>query len=284
VLRVLVLLAVVNAAASLVLWLAADRLIFQPHPAGYTRSPAYLHLSTDGGEEVAALWLPNPAARYTVIYANGNAEDLGDVRPLLERMREEGFSVLAFDYPGYGTSTGRPTEAGAYRAAAAAYAHATRGLGLPPERVILHGRSLGGAVIAELASRVPAAGVVLESTCTSAARVAGMRWLPFDRFVSYRKLARVRAPVLVIHGTEDEVVPFRHGPALLALAQGPADSLWVEGAHHNDLAAAAGERYWEALRAFADGLSPRDAPGADIPGPVSPRPAAAPEGPGEHSR
>ena len=239
------------AAFSLLLWLAADRLIFQPQAPGYADSPEVLRLPTAAGDTVAALWLRNPGARFTILHAHGNAEDVGDVRPLLERLRREGFSVLVFDYPGYGTSTGRPTEAGAYAAADAAYAHATRELGIPPERLVLHGRSLGGAVMADLAARVPAAALVLESTFTSAARVARMRWLPFDRFATHRKLPRVRAPVLVIHGTRDEVIPFAHGQALLALAPTPKDSLWIEGAGHNDLPSVAGERYGAAWRHLA---------------------------------
>lgn len=266
--RVLTLLAAVlllYAALSLLLWLAADRLIFQPQAPGYAHSPEVLRLPTARGDTVAALWLPNPEARLAILHAHGNGEDAGDVRPVLERLRREGFSVLAFDYPGYGTSTGRPTEAGALAAADAAHAHLTGALGVPPERVVLHGRSLGGAVMTDLATRVPAAALVLESTFTSAARVARMRWLPFDRFATHRKLPRVRAPVLVIHGTADEVVPFAHGRALLALAPAPKDSLWIEGAHHNDLPLVAGERYWAAWRALARRLDagepPRETPG-----------------------
>jgi fermentation-respiration switch protein FrsA (DUF1100 family) len=121
----------------------------------------------------------------------------------------------------------------------------------------VHGRSLGGGPAAELASREPVAGLVLESTFTSVLGVS--RWgraFPFDWFRTLRRLNRVRAPVLVIHGTADEVIPLANGRALFHAARGPKQSLWVDGAGHNDLVERAGARYWAALRRFADSLPP----------------------------
>jgi hypothetical protein len=126
---------------------------------------------------------------------------------------------------------------------------------VPPERVILHGRSLGGGIASHLASRRPAAGLILESTFVSAFRVPITRPLfPFDRFATAARLRDVRYPVLVIHGTRDEVVPYWHGQALFEKANPPRTHFWVEGAGHNDLQMVAGERYWRALREFADSL------------------------------
>jgi fermentation-respiration switch protein FrsA (DUF1100 family) len=96
---------------------------------------------------------------------------------------------------------------------------------------------------------------VLESTFTSAFRVPVARTVfPFDRFATGSRLRRVRVPVLVIHGTRDEVIPFSHGERLLDGVRSPRSHLWVEGARHNDLALVAGERYWSALRGFAASL------------------------------
>ena len=236
-------------------WLYADRLVFLPQPAAYRASDALLRIPVGARDTLAALWLPNDNARYTLFFHHGNAEDLGDLRPFLEELRDAGFSVLAYDYRGYGLSTGRASERNAYADGAAAYAHLTGALGVPPERVIVHGRSLGGGVATHVAAREPVAGVVLESTFTSVLGVVpGFRVLPFDKFPSQARLRRVRAPVLVIHGTRDEVIPFAHAHRLHASAQEPKRHLWVEGAGHNDLAYVAGPRYLEALRAFAASL------------------------------
>ncbi len=248
------LLAVLYLLAGGLVWWYSERLIFMPHAPGYSAGVG--KVPTADGDSIAVVWLPNPEARYTILFSHGNAEDLGDLRPFLADLRGAGFSVLAYDYRGYGMSTRRaPTETRAYEDLAAAYAHLTGPLGVPPERVILHGRSLGGGIASHLASRRPAAGLVLESTFVSAFRVPVTRPLfPFDRFATAARLRDVRYPVLVIHGTRDEVVPYWHGPALLAAANAPRTHFWVEGAGHNDLASVAGPRYFQALRDFAASL------------------------------
>lgn len=235
-------------------WLLVPRLLFQPRPSTYTSLPGLVRIPV-GGDTIAAVWLPNPAARFAILYSHGNAEDLGDDLPLMRELRDAGFSVFAYDYRGYGASTGRASERGAGEDIAAAYAYLTRTLNVPPSRVIVHGRSLGGGPSAWLASREPVAGLVLESTFTSALGVS--RWgraFPYDWFRTLRRLERLRAPVLVIHGTADEVIPIANGRALFNAAREPRQSLWVEGAGHNDLVDVAGARYWTALRQFAESL------------------------------
>jgi fermentation-respiration switch protein FrsA (DUF1100 family) len=256
--RALLLVLIAYAGFAVLIWLFAERLIFLPPRERYARGEEILLLPRAGGGTVAAVHLRNPGARYTILFSHGNAENIVQGMDFLERMRDAGFSVLAYDYSGYGLSTGRPSERAAYADAEAAYDYLTRE-GVPADRVILHGRSLGGAVAADLAARRPAAGLVLESTFTSAFRVVRpYPILPFDRFRTEAKLPRVRTPVLVIHGTDDEVIAFWHGQRLYARAAGPKQRLWVQGATHNDLAWVAGERYWTALRAFADGLGTPD--------------------------
>ena len=237
-------------------WWYADRIIFQPHPGGYTVGSGISLVPVAKDDSIAVLWLPNPRARYTILYSHGNAEDLGDLRDFLADMRDAGFSVLAYDYRGYGLSSRRrPSERRAYEDVDAAYRHLTATLGVAPDRVILHGRSLGGGIASHLAASERTAGLILESTFVSAFRVAVPRPLfPFDRFATASRLDRVRVPVLVIHGDRDEVIPYWHGPALLAAASPPRTHFWVRGAGHNDLALVAGPRYWQALRDFAASL------------------------------
>ena len=118
------------------------------------------------------------------------------------------------------------------------------------------GGSRGGGPAVELATHEPVAGLVLQSTFMSAFRVVTRRkFLPFDQFKNLEKLERVNCPVLVMHGTADEVIAFCHGEALYAAAKEPKSHLWIEGAKHNDFTAVAGERFWQALRQFSDGLS-----------------------------
>ncbi|HEU0016372.1 MAG TPA: alpha/beta hydrolase, partial [Longimicrobium sp.] len=236
-------------------WLFAERLIFLPPPAGYARSAEVLMLPRAEGGAVAAVHLPNPSARYTVLFSHGNAEDISHGRAHLERLRKTGFGVLAYDYSGYGASEGRPSERAAYADAEAAYEYLTRTLGVPPERIILHGRSLGGGVAAELAARHPVAGLVLESTFTSVFKVVrSYPLVPFDRFRTLDKLDRIACPVLVIHGTDDEVIGLWHGQRLYERVRTPKRALWVRGAGHNDLEDVAGPRYWDTLRDWAASL------------------------------
>jgi fermentation-respiration switch protein FrsA (DUF1100 family) len=254
-LRVLRVIAIVYVVAAAGLWLLGNRLMFQPPTASYRGDLPGLVRIPVGDETLAAVWLPNPAARFTVLYSHGNAEDVGDDLPILRALHDRGFAVLAYDYRGYGLSTGRPSERNAYADEAAAFAWLTREMAVPPGRIIVHGRSLGGGPAAELVSREPVAGLVLESTFTSAHSVSPLgRLFPFDRFRSARRLPDVRAPVLVIHGTADEVIPIAVGRRLLELAREPKEALWVDGAGHNDLIDVAGERYWRALERFAASL------------------------------
>jgi len=187
-----------------------------------------------------------------VLYAHGNAEDLGQLVPYLEELRRTGFAVLAFDYRGYGMSTGSPPSAkGATSDMEAVYRHAVKTLAIPPSRIVLYGRSVGSGPATDLASRVPIGGLVLESAFVSAFRVlTRVSLLPFDRFHNLRHIRRVRAPVLVIHGTADEVIPVSHGRLLYEAAGQPRQALWIDGAHHNDVPFVAGTRYWSTLAAF----------------------------------
>jgi abhydrolase domain-containing protein 17 len=255
VLRLLLLVVLAYAAFAGLVWLFAERLIFLPPRQRYERTEEILLVPRAGGGAVAAVHLPNPAVRHTILFSHGNGEDLGWDLPFLREMRDAGFAVFAYDYSGYGQSTGRPSERAAYVDADAAYDYLVQELGVPPERIIAHGRSLGGGVAADLASRRPVAGLVLESTFTTIFRVVrSYPLVPFDRFRTIDKLPRIQAPVLVIHGTHDGVVGFWHGERLYEAVRGPKRRLWVEGAGHNDVAWVAGERYWDALREFADAL------------------------------
>ncbi len=231
----------------------ASKALYHPDIASREAPPGVVRVPDGAGGAVAVWHLPNPSARFTIWFFHGNAEALGDLGPTLEMLRAAGFAVFAFDYPGYGVSTGEPSEASLAAGARVARRYLRETLQVPAERTILYGRSLGGGPAVQMATEERVGGLVLQSAFVSVYRVL-TRWrvFPGDLFDNETKLARVTAPVLVMHGRADEVVPFRHGEQLLAAAGGPKQALFVDGAQHNDFAAAAGRRFAAALREFSE--------------------------------
>ncbi|MBW4648465.1 MAG: alpha/beta hydrolase [Kastovskya adunca ATA6-11-RM4] len=230
----------------------ADNLIFQPQPASYKDTDKLIKLTTADGVEISALHLPNPEATYTILYSHGNAEDLGDIQPVLTRLQEAGFAVFAYDYRGYGTSQGTPSEENVYQDITAAYDYLTQRLNVPPQQIISHGRSVGTGVAVDLATRQPLGGLIMESGFTSAFRVLlPVDIFPFDRFGNLKKIKKVQISVLFIHGKADGQIPLRHSQQLFEAANEPKRAWWVEQAGHNNLVWVAGDRYSETLQAFA---------------------------------
>jgi abhydrolase domain-containing protein 17 len=250
----IIFLVVLYLAIALLAFLTADRQIFFPPRPSYDAADFDLQfVETEDEALIAVRYLPNDEIPYTILFSHGNAEDLGHLDSFLRRMQEVGFSVLAYDYRGYGASSrGQTTSGGVLRDIEAVYRFAVDSLGIPPDRIILHGRSVGTGPATHLAAEHPIGGLILESGFTSAFRVL-TRWgiLPFDRFRNERLLANVDVPVLIIHGERDRVISRRHGRALHRAAPEPNWYWEVEGAGHNDLAYVAGLDYWRELRHFA---------------------------------
>lgn len=230
----------------------ADPMIFLPQPSSYRDSSHIIKLMADEQIQLSAVYLPNPASTYTILYVHGNAEDLGDIQPVLQQLRDIGFSVFAYDYRGYGTSQGTPSERNAYRDIDTAYNYLTQQLGVSPQRIMAFGRSVGAGSAVDLAARKPLAGLIMESAFTTAFRVVvPIPILPFDKFRNIDKIKKVNCPVLVMHGKADDIIPFSHGQKLFAAAPEPKLALWVDEAGHNDFMWVAGEQYADTLRKFA---------------------------------
>lgn len=233
----------------------ADSLIFQPHRSSYKDNPGILKVTSSNGRKISAIYLPNASARFTLLVSHGNGEDLGDIRDWLDDMHQAGFSVFAYDYQGYGTSQGKPSEQAAYDDESAAYDFLALNLATPPDRIIIFGRSVGTGPAVQLATRRPAAGLVLQSPFLSAFRVlTRVPILPFDRFPNYKRIRHVHCPVLIMHGTSDSVIGIWHGRKLFDLANQPKEFVAVEGADHNDVSPAATRIYNQALVKFASTL------------------------------
>ena len=239
---------------SLYAWLGSDGMMFYPHPSEYTND-GILKLKTKDGALISAFYLSDTQARFTLLLSHGNAEDIGDLREFLQALRSRGFSVMTYDYNGYGTSQGKPTERDCYRDIDAAYAYLTDVVKVPPDRIIAFGRSLGAAAAIDLASRKPVAGLIAESAFTSAFRVmTRVRILPFDKFDNLAKISRVYCPVLFIHGELDNTVPIWHGRKLYERANEPKHFYEIANAGHNDVAIKGSKQYFQQIIDFSNTL------------------------------
>lgn len=217
-----------------------------------------VELLTASGTRIHAWWCPTERwqpAQGALLYCHGNAGNLSYRADTIARWQKElGQAVLIFDYPGFGWSERKPTEAGCYAAADAAYDWLTGAQGVPPERLLIYGGSLGGGVAVDLASRRPYRALILVKTFTSVPDTAQChypwlpcRWLVQNRFDSLAKIGRVHGPVFIAHGTADRVVPFAQGERLFAAAREPKAFFPLHGYDHNHTP---GPDFYNAVRDF----------------------------------
>lgn len=241
------------------------KLIYFPprYPAGFPPSSTYageveeIWLKTSDGVRLNTFYRSNPASKQALLLLHGNAENIGYGLGQMRALAKVGVNILALDYRGYGKSEGKPNEVGVYRDADAAYDYLVQERHFRPDDIVLYGHSLGGAVAINLASRRPCGGLIVQSTFTNAAAMTREIFaLPLvghlvkSRFDSVRKIRDVHCPILVVHGTKDDVVPFAMGQKLFDAAPEPKRFYQMEGAGHNDLLAAGGEGYVDTLKQF----------------------------------
>lgn len=217
-------------------------------------------IPTADGEKLEGFFLPHEGATQLVIYFHGNGGNIAQRVPELAHIASLGANVLGVGYRGYGASTGRASESGIYRDGRAALDYAVRTLGFAPKQIVLFGRSLGTTVAIDLAAFAGVhrefAGVVLVTPLTSAADMAkahgagGIAFLAGGAFKSESKVAHITVPVLVIHGTSDEVIPFPQGQRIYEKLLAPKRRVVIEGGHHNDLEFRDPEKYWGAIEQF----------------------------------
>jgi fermentation-respiration switch protein FrsA (DUF1100 family) len=269
----LVALALAYLAFLLLLRLSESRLLYVPGasrtltpvPPALGLAPERVEIPSGDGVTLVAWVIRAPGTDTTgrwLLICHGNAGNLSDAgRPEhYAGLRALGLNLLAFDYGGYGESSGSPSEAGLYRDANAAYGFLRDTLGVPPERIVLFGHSLGSAVAVELATRVSAAGLVLDGALMSVIARAQevypyvpVRWVARSRFASIEKIGRVQMPKLFLHARRDDVVPIAHGRRLFDAAPPPKTFVELAGGH-GDAFEADSAVYFGAIARFLETL------------------------------
>lgn len=271
VLRITVGLALAYIALVVVAWLFQERLAL-PAPRAHVPDPKRLGIKngervefvmTDGTRlvgwylkpvEVGGGW-KSPA----LLWFYGNGENVASIWPILRDFQPPGAALLAVDYPGYGGSEGRASEAGMYAAADAAYGALAARPEVDTNRIYVYGRSLGSAAATHTAARHRVAGLILESPFTNAADMTRETYRILPRFIlrlsldNLSRIREVRCPVLVLHGTADRLVPTQMGMQVAAAAPGPVELVLIQGSGHNDTYDVGGRQYRDKLWAFVGG-------------------------------
>lgn len=250
-----------------------NRFIFLPSPTikitpevfNLNYQDVWLPVSTNSGkvEQIHGWWIPAAKSEIGVmLYLHGNGTNIGANVAQANYFHQLGFSILLIDYRGYGLSHGGfPTESTVYQDAQTAWNYLVQQQQVKPEQIFIYGHSLGGAIAIDLAVRHPdAAGVIAEGSFTSMQEMADLkgwtRLFPVDllltqRFDSITKVKSLRLPVLLIHGTLDNQIPFQMSEALFAATPEPKQ-LALLPAGHNDIAAIAGSHYLQAVQRFIE--------------------------------
>jgi len=265
-LNIAIIAAIAYAALVLLVFSVQSRLIYYPgtgrdmvatpKQAGLAYEP--VKISTTDGETLHGWFVPAAAANGTVLFFHGNAGNISHRMEYLLMFHRLGYDTFIFDYRGYGESSGAPSESGTYLDAQAAWRYLTETKAIPPERIVLFGESLGGAVAAWLAAREKPGALVLASVFTSVPDMAAkiypflpVRLLSRFDYNTLEYLQSVACPVFVAHSHQDEIVPFEQGRALYQAALGPKQFLELQGGH-NDGFVFMRKEWVRALGAFLD--------------------------------
>jgi len=249
-------------ALNVLIYLQQPSMIFYPYPTLQASPEDWkmnyddVTLTTADGVKLNGWFIPAEAAEKTVLFFHGNAGNISHREASIRIFHDMGVNVFIFDYRGYGKSQGSPNEQGLYRDATAAWNYLLDQKKIKPEHIILFGRSLGGAVASQLATQVKSAGLILESTFTSARDMAKilmpvvsclvvMRY----QFNSISRIKNINQPLLVLHSSEDDIIPYQLGVRLFEKASEPKTFVKMTGDHNNGFTRSQSE-YEQALMDF----------------------------------
>ena len=249
------------------MYLQQPSMIFFPQkeldetPAAWGLEYEEISLLTADNVKLHGWYLPDPGSRKALLFFHGNAGNISHRGSSVEIFHRLGMNVLIFDYRGFGTSQGEPDESGLYEDARAAWRFLQEEKGFDSKDIILFGRSLGGAVASKLASEVRPAGLILESSFSSARDMADAIMPLISRVVFLRFnlntlniIDRIRCPLLVLHGPQDEVIPFRQGEKIFKAAREPKTFVTLQGGHNGGYLLSQ-PAYEQALEAFIRTIS-----------------------------
>lgn len=267
-------------AAALIFWTIAlmlfeDKFIYFPekYPRGaYDQAGSIPNLrdcwiTAEDGVKLHGWFAAAESAKATLVLSHGNGGNISYRYLVMRSLVHHKFNVLMYDYRGYGRSEGTPSEEGIYKDGRAVFDYAATLPEVNPNRVILWGTSLGGAVAIDVATHRAAAGLILESTFSSGKDVARMLY-PFlpvglfmrSKFNSIDKITTLHLPLLVMHGSHDEILPIGLGRRLFAAANYPKEFYEIPGAGHNDTFFVGGEEYFDRIDRFASTILVSPAP------------------------
>jgi fermentation-respiration switch protein FrsA (DUF1100 family) len=233
-----------------------------------------LFIDTADGKRLHCYWLAQPDADRVLIFFHGNAGHIGHRLDELRALADLGLNVLGVGYRGFGLSTGRPSEKGIFADGRAVLAYVTEQRGFDLERVLLLGRSIGSTVAVEIGQGKALGGIILVTPLTSGKAIArshGFGPLAFfagDKFNNLNKIEQIKAPLLIIHGTRDDITPYAMGLTLFEQAPEPKRMVTIEGGGHNDIGLPGQEAFYAPIRKFLSAAPPEPAPVQDVPSAV----------------
>jgi fermentation-respiration switch protein FrsA (DUF1100 family) len=219
-------------------------------------------VTSSDGTKLHAWWIPNDQAKFTLLAFHGNASNIANRAGTYAFLRDTPANVFALEYRGYGHSEGSPSEAGIYRDADATYQYLLNTRGIDPKTIVSFGQSLGTAVAADLAAHRRVAAVILEAPFPSAARLArklfwflpGIELFVHGQLNTTANLNKSSAPVLIVHCTQDPVIPYRFGKAVYDSAPSPKKFLQIDGLCHEESSLIAPSKYRATLQEFLSTL------------------------------
>jgi uncharacterized protein len=219
-------------------------------------------LTSSDATKFHAWWIPNEKAKFTFLAFHGNAGNIADRASIYEFLHDAPGNVLAVEYRGYGHSEGKPSEAGIYRDADAAYEYLVNVKHIDPKTIISFGQSLGTAVAAHLAAQNQVGAIILEAPFPSAARLAkvifrflpGLSLLVRGQFDTQARVQEIHAPIFIVHCRQDPVLPFTLGEQVYVASNPPKTFLEINGPCHEEASIIAPEKYRAALQNFLNSV------------------------------
>lgn len=230
----------------MLLYLVQESFIYFPHK-GLTSSPEDMHLkyedvylTTADGVKIHGWFIPADNAEMTILYCHGNAGNISHRLDTINIYHELGVNFFIFDYRGYGNSEGSISEAGSYKDVDAAWKYLRETKKIPADRIIIMGRSLGGAVAANLATRTKPTAFICEEAFTSIPDMAAkmypvypIRLMTRVKYPTIDYIKKIACPKMIVHSVEDDIIPYSHGERLFNEAMEPKQFLKLTGSHND---------------------------------------------------